>query len=221
MSESTDLGPSNREHRIEELVDEFVRARRSEYLIDRDEVVAANPDLEPDLSKRLAFAESLVRTVRRTESEKRTRRSARIPNRAERMRCPHCGNIIPIVQDSNEVTCGSCGSTVDKRAEAALSYSPSSTEIAHFNLIERVGQGGFGVVYRAMDTRLQRVVALKIPRRGYFGTTDEEARFLREARSAATLNHPNIVRVYEVGTERGSHYIATEFIEGMNVADHT
>lgn len=216
MSDSTDQ-PSERDSQLDELVDEFVRARRSGDSVSREEIVAANPELEPDLSERLGFAESLVQAVQKAESEETVHLPAQ--GRSERLRCPHCGNIVQVVDDSEEVTCGSCGSSLGHDEEATQHHSPSSAQIGHFELIERVGRGGFGVVYRALDTRLQRQVALKIPRRGCFGTEDEETRFLREARSAANLRHPNIVQVFEVGTESGSHYIAAEFIEGMNLAD--
>lgn len=217
MSESTNQDSSERDSRIEKLVDEFVHACRLGDLISRDEIVAANPELEPELSRRLVFAESLVEAFQKAESEQTTQLPPR--NVSERLRCPHCGNIVQVVDDSDEITCGGCGSSIDRDEEATHVYSPSSTRIAHFDLVDRVGRGGFGVVYRAKDTRLNRDVALKIPRRGHFGTKEEEDRFLREARSAASLKHPNIVQVYEVGTERGSHYIATEFIDGRNLSD--
>ncbi len=217
MSEPTDKNPSERDSKIEELVDEFVRARRSGDSVRLEDLVEANPQLEPELSDRLRFAESLIDIVHKTDVEETTLLPA--IGCSARLRCPHCGNIVQVVEDSEEVTCGSCGSSISQEEEATRSYSPSSAQIAHFELVERVGRGGFGVVYRALDTRLQRHVALKIPRRGYFGTKDEEARFLREARSAANLKHPNIVQVHEVGTERDSHYIATEFIDGLNLAE--
>jgi len=91
--------------------------------------------------------------------------------------------------------------------------------LGHFELVECVGGGGMGRVFRAVDTRLGRTVALKIlpPDRA----TDEEilSRFQNEAQSAARLDHDNIARVYYVGEDRGLHYIVFEFIEGVNVRD--
>lgn len=216
MTEPTEGSSSEHESKIEELVDEFVRARRSGDSISQAEIVSANPELEPALSQRLESAESLVAAIEKVETEETVHFG---PAVSERLRCPHCGNIVQIVDDTDDITCGSCGSGFSRDEEQTQQYSPSSAQIAHFELLERVGRGGFGVVYRAKDTRLNRDVALKIPRRGYFGTKDEEERFLREARSAANLKHPNIVQVFEVGTERGSHYIAAEFIDGQNLAD--
>jgi serine/threonine-protein kinase len=83
-----------------------------------------------------------------------------------------------------------------------------------FELREVVGRGGFGTVYRAYDTQLDREVAVKIPRRGALETQDEVNRFLREARSGGKLSHPNICPIHDVGEYGGSHYIVMGFIEG-------
>jgi serine/threonine protein kinase/DNA-directed RNA polymerase subunit RPC12/RpoP len=84
-----------------------------------------------------------------------------------------------------------------------------------FELQQIVGQGGFGTVFRAYDTQLDRHVALKIHRRGILETEDQVARFLREARSGGKLNHPNICPVHDVGHLHGNHYIVMGFIEGV------
>ncbi len=85
-----------------------------------------------------------------------------------------------------------------------------------FELIEKLGSGAAGDVWKARDVRLQRMVALKIPRSQALGE-EELHRFLREARAAARLRHPNIVGVLEAGRERESAYIAAEFIDGENL----
>jgi serine/threonine-protein kinase len=89
--------------------------------------------------------------------------------------------------------------------------------LEHFELVQYVGGGGMGRVFRGVDTRLRRTVALKIlpPEQAL----DEETvlRFRNEAQSAARLDHENIARVYHVGEDRGLHYIVFEFIEGINI----
>lgn len=87
-----------------------------------------------------------------------------------------------------------------------------------FRLVEVLGQGAFGTVFRARDSELQRDLALKIPHLGTSGTSQVEQRFLREGRSMARLDHPGIVKVYEVGKHDNIPFIASELIEGRTLA---
>ncbi len=91
-------------------------------------------------------------------------------------------------------------------------------QISHFKLLEIAGSGGFGTVWRAWDLKLQRTVAVKVLRTIRSGKV-ELSSSLREARVAANLSHPNIVRVYEVGEENGTPFIVTDFINGMTLKD--
>lgn len=86
--------------------------------------------------------------------------------------------------------------------------------LGRYELFERVGQGAFGTVYRAFDGTLNRVVALKIPRATRFASEADEERFFREASAIAQLDHPGIVRVFDVGRDEGIPYIVAEFIQG-------
>ncbi len=89
--------------------------------------------------------------------------------------------------------------------------------LGHFELIEYVGGGGMGRVYRAMDTRLARIVALKILTPDQAADSETVQRFKNEAQSAARLDHENVARVHYVGEDRGIHFIAFEFVEGENI----
>src|SRR5262249_2288720 len=95
---------------------------------------------------------------------------------------------------------------------------PGST-IGRFQILELLGRGAFGEVYKARDPQLDRTVAVKIPRAEYFSTQEEEQRFLREARSAAGLRHSGIVQVHEIAHEGSLPYIVSDYIEGLTLAD--
>src|SRR6266478_3406023 len=86
--------------------------------------------------------------------------------------------------------------------------------IAHYRIIELLGAGGMGAVYKAYDKKLDRVVALKLLPPEYISQQDRRRRFLREAGAASAFNHPHILTVYEVGEDDGKPYIAMEYVEG-------
>ena len=91
--------------------------------------------------------------------------------------------------------------------------------IGHYLVLEMLGQGGMGVVYKARDARLGRLAALKVLRPDSQTGTDATRRFLREAQTASALNHPNILTIYDIGTDAGLDYIAMEFVEGGTLAN--
>src|SRR6266481_10066705 len=86
--------------------------------------------------------------------------------------------------------------------------------IAHYRIMEPIGAGGMGAVYKAYDKKLQRVVALKLLPPEYVSQQDRRRRFFQEARAASALTHPHILTIYEVGEDNGTPYIAMEFVEG-------
>jgi predicted Zn finger-like uncharacterized protein len=158
--------------------------------------------------------------------------------------CPHCSQSYS-VDDAligRKARCKGCGQTFalapstelagprpDGSLPSTLTSEPSPTAMARlfplpetigrFVVKQRLGSGAFGTVYRATDPVLGREVALKVPQPGLLQSPTAVERFLREARAAAQLRHPNIVTLFETGIDRGDHYIAAEFIDGTTLAD--
>jgi eukaryotic-like serine/threonine-protein kinase len=96
---------------------------------------------------------------------------------------------------------------------------PAGTRLGAYEVVEPLGAGGMGEVYRAKDARLGREAAIKVLPAELAGDPERRARFEREARSASALNHPNILTVYDIGSFDGGAYIATEFVDGRTLRE--
>jgi len=142
--------------------------------------------------------------------------------------CPVCGksNSLPVDHPDETFVCSSCGETsrLDAAAMSGTEKAPDylvDEVVSDCKILEKVGEGGFGTVYKAHDQNLQRTVAFKVMLQSLTTNAEFVQKFIREAVTAAQLNHPNIVAIHKVGRDerRGLHYLIMEFVEGRTLAD--
>ena len=134
--------------------------------------------------------------------------------------CPHCRSPIGSFRDSVEnAVCPECASSFRIENAGLDSTTDEPLLLSRFRLLERVGTGAFGVVWRAFDTKLERNVALKVPHSSLLESADFQKRFWREAQAAAALRHPGIVPVHEAIVDNTLTAIVSDFIEGVSLKD--
>jgi tetratricopeptide (TPR) repeat protein len=192
-----------------------LRFEKACQALPRGEPLPRIEDFLGDTSERVRAA--LLRELTALEVAYRTL-SADSTEPPRQLRCPHCQNPIRLGDKRpDEVLCPGCGSSFRVRDARETNTLQSMRPLGKFQLLERVGLGAFGAVWRARDTELDRVVALKIPHAGSLTDEAERTRFHREAQAAAQLRHAGIVAVYEVASLDGLPTIVQEFIDGVTL----
>lgn len=133
-------------------------------------------------------------------------------------RCHHCG--ADLRSDAPRGLCPSCLLRLAAEGDArdVLSVVPRLHYFGDYELLEEIARGGMGVVYKARQLSLDRIVAVKMMQPGIVASDEEVRRFRSEATAAANLHHPNIVAIHEIGEQDGLHYFSMDYIEGGSLA---
>ena len=176
--------------------------------------VVKRPELRTTFSNATRPRESLLAELLLVDREFRTQRGESVSRQRYQERFPEYSTIIDglefatIAERRSGRPTGRCN----------LAAPVAGAIIGHFELLAELGSGASGTVWKARDTRLRRLVAIKIPRHEMLSGPERE-RFLREGQACAQLRHPNIVAVHEVGNDDGRVFIVAEFIDGMNLRE--
>jgi serine/threonine-protein kinase len=233
----SDLQPKlvelDRESQIRAVVDDALRRRASGEDVTDEALCQQHASLLPELAAQLrklrlivqARLQSQFTSDRRDAATEET--AAYVPagrqvprlSRSLHIRCPLCHEPLEIAADQplEDIPCAACRGRFNLAGDDPdLKEQQPVTRIAHFELLQRLGMGGFGTVWKANDAELDRTVALKIPRRGNLSPSQVEE-FLHEARVAAKLRHPNIVSVHEIGREGDNVYIVSDLVDGVSL----
>ncbi|MFN3151372.1 protein kinase domain-containing protein [Bremerella sp.] len=187
-----------------------------------------------DASNDAKFLEILVQCLEQLEHGKsidRVRLLSQYPQYAEQLETFLADQdlLIRVAEDAREATrksrsdeypSNAMEATVDSHAEERpFQLGKQVRYIGHYEIVEEVARGGMGVVFKAKQESLKRIVALKLILSGQLASEKDIARFQREAQAAGQLQHPNIVAIHETGQHDGYHYFTMDFIEGQSLAD--
>src|SRR5450755_79418 len=183
--------PSEREQRLQDVLAGYMQAVEAGRTPDRQEMLARHPDLAGELASFFANRDDFAGIAARNA-----------------LPAP-----VPAPPPSETPTVGADGPTV-----AVPAVGDSLRYFGDYEVQEEIARGGMGVVFKARQVSLNRVVALKMILAGQLATPADVQRFRAEAEAAANLDHPNIVPIFEIGEHDGSHYFSMKLIDGGPLA---
>ena len=212
--------------RIRHVIDECLVQRASGQLITDAALVARHPELMPELDEELKRVRLIAGARQRLDgvdvaTAARISTSRNASASSIRLQCPDCEARVFLAADASwsNVNCSACGRDLELVGDdGVVSGLQPGSIVGRFELLNCIGSGGFGVVWKARDPQLDRVVAVKVPRRGEL-TNGEAELFFREARAAAQVRHPNIVSIHEVGRDGDVVYLVSDFVDGLPLSE--
>ncbi len=215
--DDAELTEEKRQSLIQEVLFTHLQRRSVSADVVDNELIAQYPKLMPELEDQLR----VLREIDDQRVANEAMETTDVSGGDLTVRCPHCREKVRVPADAtlSDISCSGCGSCFNLADDMTKTAPAKVTTIAHFELLDKVGTGTFGSVWKARDTELDRIVAVKIPRVGHFEQAERE-QFLREARAAVQAKHPNIVSVHEVGRDGDTVYIVNDFIDGADLRDY-
>jgi serine/threonine-protein kinase len=195
------MSQPDREHDLGRLIAEFLKREQRGEPTDREVLAAAHPELADDLRSFFANHDQM-------------HAAADAALGSQRLGSQHKGLLDPTLEPG-----GSAGPASSPTLPERTGQLPRQ-KVGYFGdyeLLAEVARGGMGVVYRARQVNLDRVVALKMILAGQLASPDDVRRFYQEAEAAANLEHPGIVPIFEVGQHDGQHFFSMGFVDGPNL----
>jgi WD40 repeat protein len=201
---NTPFGPSSREQKLEEVLAAYLQAVEAGQAPDREELLRRHPDLASELASFFANQEQFAQLAEPVQPVAFSPHGREAPQEKPEPSNLQMVRSFPVPQPEPSPTVSG----------ADLPAIPG------YEILEQLGRGGMGVVYRARQVRLNRIVALKMIRAGQLTSAAELQRFQREAEAVAELEHPHIVPIYEIGEHAGHPYFSMKLVEGGSLVQH-
>src|SRR5262245_50254407 len=198
---------TEREQQINAVIAAYLEAERTGQPPDRDELVRRHPDLAAELQSFFADREQFQKLAAPLAAVSPSSESATL--------APSAGTG-PATEDA--VRSARVSHPADITTEGLPGPLGTVRYFGDYELLEEIARGGMGVVYKARQVSLNRIVALKMILAGQLASEGDVQRFRAEAEAAANLDHPNIVPIYEVDEHEGQHYFSMKYIEGGSLS---
>jgi serine/threonine protein kinase len=221
-------GSSSRQDRLNRIISEYQKATRAGRRPDQQELLDQHKDLADELRSFFAEQDSmnqLAEPIQRQAGDPSTPDAGidepTLPPRAEASAgsASTDATLLPSPEETVDAPTLPSGEAIGVPGDPGRAVRANVRYFGDYELLEEIARGGMGVVYKARQMRLNRIVALKMILAGQLASEEDIKRFYTEAEAAANLDHPGIVPIFEVGEHERQHYFSMGFVEGRSLAD--